>query len=275
MFLMFILVLAFLPCTCSIKATWTPTDVNDGPLPLSTNYRNSLRSMCKKLSKNRLPERMVDKRNMLEKQCTQLARDDALAVPDAPSETNTLSKKIIIAVVVGLSIIFGIQKASEVINRKTFLSIFGYSFYGVCHIAVHFVGMVLTDPSVTNVLLFGVADYVVTIINIAVHIMIHLVTHGLCYFILVSVEKWYPEPIPFVPDRASVREARLKLFEQSGDDVSMMMADMLREEIRKEGSTTDTDAVNPVSEGQDAIYSQAAKYEGVGDNDSPLQSSES
>ena len=57
--LLLLLALAALPCGTDgqLDASWTPS--GDGPLPLSDNYRSTLRKLCRLLDKDKLPPKLA------------------------------------------------------------------------------------------------------------------------------------------------------------------------------------------------------------------------
>jgi hypothetical protein len=56
-------------------ASWTPS--GDGPLPLSDNYRSTLRKLCRLLEKDQLPPKLASSRSTIVGQCEQLREADA------------------------------------------------------------------------------------------------------------------------------------------------------------------------------------------------------
>ena len=60
----------------ALDVSWIPSDPNDGPLPLSTNYRNNLRKLCKLMKAPKPPPELLAKAAALEKMCRRLESDD-------------------------------------------------------------------------------------------------------------------------------------------------------------------------------------------------------
>ena len=58
-----------------LDASWTPS--GDGPLPLSDNYRSTLRKLCRLLEKDKLPPKLASSRSTIVSQCEQLREADA------------------------------------------------------------------------------------------------------------------------------------------------------------------------------------------------------
>ena len=58
-----------------LDASWTPS--GDGPLPLSDNYRSTLRKLCQLLEKDKLPPKLDSSRSTIVHQCEQLREADA------------------------------------------------------------------------------------------------------------------------------------------------------------------------------------------------------
>ena len=75
--LLLLLALAALPCGTDgqLDASWTPS--GDGPLPLSDNYRSTLRKLCRLLDKDKLPPKLASSHSTIVRQCGQLAEADA------------------------------------------------------------------------------------------------------------------------------------------------------------------------------------------------------
>lgn len=72
-----LLIGAYLCLVRSLDVSFIPNDEN-APLPLSQNYRDSLRKLCMILNGDpkRIPPELYAKRNVLEKICQKLAKDD-------------------------------------------------------------------------------------------------------------------------------------------------------------------------------------------------------
>lgn len=73
------IIMIMMICSCitnALDVSWIPNDP-DGPLPLSIQYRQSLRRLCSLIEKgSRLPAEVESKRNVLKKMCTKLRSDD-------------------------------------------------------------------------------------------------------------------------------------------------------------------------------------------------------
>lgn len=71
-------------------ASWISSD--DGQLPLSEKYRTQLRKLCELIrSQKKLPLELEAKRNVLEKQCIRLQRDDNNIIGAITSQKTILS----------------------------------------------------------------------------------------------------------------------------------------------------------------------------------------
>jgi hypothetical protein len=72
------LVIALALCVQALDVSFIPNDEN-APLPLSAKYRESLAKLCKLLDVKgaRLPAELQEKRNVLEKMCQKLSKDNA------------------------------------------------------------------------------------------------------------------------------------------------------------------------------------------------------
>ncbi len=63
--------------TYSLDVKWTPTNEEDSSIPLSSNYRDSLRKLCELLkSGESLPKNIIDQKAELELKCQKLFLDD-------------------------------------------------------------------------------------------------------------------------------------------------------------------------------------------------------
>ena len=73
-------VLLLISRSCALDVSWLPSDADgDGPLRLSTRYRDNLRKLCTLLRSKRPPPELEEKRELLTKMCRRLASDDANA----------------------------------------------------------------------------------------------------------------------------------------------------------------------------------------------------
>ena len=79
-------------------ASWTPS--GDGPLPLSENYRSTLRKLCRLLEKDQLPPKLSSSRSTIAHQCEQLRDADAAAggLPASPVPTWVLGVGAVVVV---------------------------------------------------------------------------------------------------------------------------------------------------------------------------------
>lgn len=75
----------------TLDVSFIPADENNPPLPLSTNYRNSLRKLCELMKSDaKLPAEVEQKRKVLQKMCVKLAKDDqniAGSISNHPMDT--------------------------------------------------------------------------------------------------------------------------------------------------------------------------------------------
>jgi hypothetical protein len=80
------LVIALALCVQALDVSFIPNDEN-APLPLSAKYRESLAKLCKLLDVKgaRLPAELQEKRNVLEKMCQKLSKDNANIVASKAS----------------------------------------------------------------------------------------------------------------------------------------------------------------------------------------------
>lgn len=75
-YLLFIVIFYIICSSNGLDVSWIPNDP-DGPLPLSIQYRQSLRRLCLLIDKgSRLPPEVEAKKNVLKKMCTKLKYDD-------------------------------------------------------------------------------------------------------------------------------------------------------------------------------------------------------
>ena len=91
------------PLSRALDVSWIPTNPEDGPLPLSTKYRDNLRKLCTMLKSSRPPPELLEKRVSLQKMCKRLASDDA----NVKSSSNIImggSKSMIIVGLIGLGV---------------------------------------------------------------------------------------------------------------------------------------------------------------------------
>ena len=104
--------LLFLSHSLGFKLDWLPSSA-DGPLPLSSSYRNKLRRLCQQIEgrvqegRSLAPE-IEDKREVIDKMCAKLLSDDEnieMGSKEAFSEAaRGIAQKVIIVVVVCLVI---------------------------------------------------------------------------------------------------------------------------------------------------------------------------
>ena len=74
--LMMIILLLLIVKSLGLDVSWLPNDEN-APLPLSVQYRQSLRRLCLLIEKgSRLPPEIETKKNVLKKMCSKLRDDD-------------------------------------------------------------------------------------------------------------------------------------------------------------------------------------------------------
>jgi hypothetical protein len=71
------IVLLFLSSIQALDVSFIPNDTGDPSIPLSANYRDRLRKLCKLLTLNQpLPKEINEKKEILEKMCFKLSLDD-------------------------------------------------------------------------------------------------------------------------------------------------------------------------------------------------------
>ena len=87
----------------ALDVSWIPTNPDDGPLPLSTKYRDNLRKLCMLLKSPRPPPELQEKRLSLQKMCKRLASDDA-NVKSSSSIVMGGSKSMIIVGLIGFGL---------------------------------------------------------------------------------------------------------------------------------------------------------------------------
>ena len=119
-----ILILIFIIFNCincnGLDVSWIPNDP-DGPLPLSIQYRQSLRKLCTLIEKgSRLPAEVESKRNILKKMCMKLRNDDDVIQKEIKFKHN----------VKNIGIVLGSLGSSYLIwhNRKAITNIFNNIF---------------------------------------------------------------------------------------------------------------------------------------------------
>jgi len=70
------LLLIFFPFALGFDASWTPSDP-DGPLPLSKNYRSTLRKLCRYLrTEQKVPPQVQVQQDVLIRLCKKLRQED-------------------------------------------------------------------------------------------------------------------------------------------------------------------------------------------------------
>jgi hypothetical protein len=71
------IVVLFLSSVQALDVSFIPNDTGDPSIPLSANYRDRLRKLCKLLTLNQpLPKEISEKKEILEKMCFKLSLDD-------------------------------------------------------------------------------------------------------------------------------------------------------------------------------------------------------
>lgn len=84
----------------ALNVDWIPSDP-DGPLPLSTKFRDSLRKLCEIIEKKdkQLPPELTEKKAILVKLCARLRADDSNI---SYSDNSAVSSKRVMLVLLGL-----------------------------------------------------------------------------------------------------------------------------------------------------------------------------
>jgi hypothetical protein len=85
----------------ALDVSWIPTDANDGPLPLSTKYRNNLRKLCNMMKQPNPPPELLAKATALKKMCQRLESDDRNVA--SSSGDGSLTANLRTVVLIGLA----------------------------------------------------------------------------------------------------------------------------------------------------------------------------
>lgn len=101
----------------ALDVSWIPTDPNDGPLPLSSKYRNNLRKLCNLIKKPSPPPELLAKAAALKKMCQRLESDDRNVASSSGSAVTTHLRGVVIAGLVGLGIAYYAWQERRMIIR--------------------------------------------------------------------------------------------------------------------------------------------------------------
>lgn len=105
-----------------LDVSWIPNDP-DGPLPLSIQYRQSLRKLCTLIEKgSRLPQEVESKRHILKKMCMKLRNDDDAIQSEINFKHNIKNLGIVISSLGGSYFIWHNRKAITNVFNNIFRS---------------------------------------------------------------------------------------------------------------------------------------------------------